>query len=115
LTRTAYVVLGAIHYDRKTTPAELASFIGIHGAAITRHLDRIEKLGFVERHRSEVDRRSIHLELTPDGIDAVRRGRRGSNTANERFTAGLAEAEIDQFRSTLRKMMANADEAPAEL
>jgi DNA-binding MarR family transcriptional regulator len=115
LTRTAYVVLGAIHYDRRTTPAELASFIGIHGAAITRHLDRIEERGYVVRRRSTSDRRSIRLELTPQGVRAVHRGRRGSDATNERFRAGLTQTEIDQFRSTILKMLANADEAPADL
>jgi DNA-binding MarR family transcriptional regulator len=115
LTRTAYSVLGAIHYDRKTTPAELASFIGIHGAAITRHLDRIEERGYVVRRRSTSDRRSIRLELTPEGVRAAQRGRRGSDATNERFRSGLSQTEIDQFRSTIRKMLANANEAPADL
>ena len=64
ITRATFALLSAIYHDKKTTPAALASFIGIDGAAITRHLDRIEKQGLILRERSVADRRSVNLKLT---------------------------------------------------
>lgn len=112
ITRGAYAVLSAIHFDKKTKPAELAVFIGVDGAVVTRHLDRLEKSGFIGRKPDVIDRRSIDINLTPKGQQAVQHGCAGSKATNKKFTAGLTASEIDSLQSMIRKMLANAD-APA--
>ena len=47
VTRASWGILSAIKHHDVTTPAALASFIDIDRAAITRHLDRIEKQGLI--------------------------------------------------------------------
>ena len=110
ITRGAYAVLSAIHHDKKATPAELANFLGIDGAAITRHLDRIEKMGLIQRKPSATDRRSVDIGLTPKGVRTVRRGRADSEATNRKFTEGLTPAQADELRSTIRTMLANANQ-----
>ena len=67
VSRATCAILIAITNDKKTTPASLASFIGIDAAAITRHLDRLEKQGLLVRERSTTDRRVVNLKLTRKG------------------------------------------------
>jgi DNA-binding MarR family transcriptional regulator len=38
---------------------------------MTRLLDRLERLGYVDRHRSEVDRRMVKVTLTPKGASVL--------------------------------------------
>ncbi len=62
---------------------ELAAEEGISPPALSGYVDRLEKLGLVERVRSSDDRRRVGLVLTPVGTRLLRRVR-------ERRTAWLA-------------------------
>lgn len=115
ITRSAYAVLSAIYHDNKTTPAELAAFVGIDGAAITRHLDRVEKQGLIQRKPSTRDRRSIDISLTVEGVTTVRKGRADSEATNRKFTECLTQVQVDQFRSAVQLMMASTDQALEEM
>ena len=63
---------------------ELAEEERISAPALSGHVDRLERAGFIERVRSQVDRRRVGLVLTPEGERLLRRVR-------ERRTAWLAE------------------------
>ena len=115
ITRATYAVLSAIHHDKKATPAELANYLGVDGAAVTRHLDRIEKQGLIQRNPSATDRRSIDIGLTEEGIRVVRQGRADSQTTNEKFTAGLTAAEVNHLQSTIRAMLANVEQTVSDI
>ena len=115
MTRAAWAVLSAIFHDKKTTPAALASFIGIDGAAITRHLDRIEKQGLIVRDHSLSDRRSINIKVTKMGERLAPKIADESKATNEKFLAGMNSSEMDQFVAMARKMLANADAVPNKI
>ena len=115
VTRGAFAVLSAIYNENKTKPAELAAFLGIDGAAVTRHLDRIERRGLIERKPSTTDRRSTDLKLTTEGRWAVRQGHASSTATNEKFTTGLTETEVNRFESVIRTMLAESDAAISEI
>jgi len=115
VTRTAWAVLSAIRHHDVTTPATLASFIGIDRAAITRHLDRIEEQGLVVRDRSSTDRRSVNLMLTPKGERLVPELAAESEAANAKFTACLTNNENESIQSLIRQMLANSDSVVPDL
>lgn len=115
VTRATSAVLIAISRDRKTTPAALASFIGIDAAAITRHVDRGEKQGLLVRQRSTEDRRSINLKLTRKGTALVPKLIAESQATNELFLTGLTRSEIGGIQSVIRKMLSNVDAVPREI
>jgi DNA-binding MarR family transcriptional regulator len=56
-----------------STPKDLAVMLGISGATITHLVDRLEKLGDVERVAHEVDRRIKLLVPTKQGAAKIRR------------------------------------------
>ena len=109
ITRGAYAVLSAIHHDKKTRPAELANYLGVDAAAITRHLDRVEELGLIERKPNPADRRSTQIELTTDGRRVVSRGRSSSEATNEKFTACLTADEVECFQTIMQAMLERSD------
>ncbi len=115
VSRAACAILSAITNDRKTTPATLASFIGIDGAAITRHLDRLEKQGLVARERSTTDRRVVNLKLTSKGSRLVPKLVADSKAFNTKFLAALTPAEQRGFQQLIRKMLANSDVVPGDI
>lgn len=115
ITRASWAVLSAILHHDKTTPAALASFIGIDRAAVTRHLDRIEKQGLVVRDQCPNDRRSINLVLTEAGKSLATKLAADSKATNARFTAGLTQSETAKLHSIIQKMLSNSDVVPATL
>ena len=115
VTRATFAVLSAVFHDKKTTPAALASFIGIDGAAITRHLDRIEKQGLILRERSVADRRSVNLKLTRKGSGLVPKLVAESKATNQKFLAGLTSTEIKGFQRAIRKLLSNGDVVPPDI
>ena len=115
VTRATCAILSAIFHDKKNTPATLASFIGIDGAAITRHLDRIEKQGLVVREHSTTDRRSVNLKLTRKGSRLVPRLVADSKATNAKFLEGLTRPESERLQRVIRKMLSNADVAPSDI
>ena len=55
--------------------AELAAEEGISAPAMSGHVDRLEKVGLIERERSSDDRRRVGLRLTDEGERLMRRVR----------------------------------------
>jgi DNA-binding MarR family transcriptional regulator len=53
--------------------AELAAEEGISPPAMSGHVDRLERVGLIERVRSTEDRRRVGLRLTDDGLRLMRR------------------------------------------
>ena len=80
--------------------AELAAEEGISPPALSGHIDRLEKVGLIERQRSSEDRRRVGLRLTDEGERLLRRvrarrttwlaGRLGSLTPDELATIAAA-------------------------
>ncbi len=109
VTRASWAVLSAIQHHDKTTPAVLASFIGIDRAAITRHLDRLEKQGLIHRDRSITDRREVNLKMTQKGISLTSELAAESVATNTKFTAGLTQSENAAVQTSIKKMLSNSD------
>jgi DNA-binding MarR family transcriptional regulator len=115
VTRVSWAVLGAITYDGKTTPSELADFLKIDRAAITRLLDKLDDQGLVSRTRRDSDRRSVTLQVTPKGKALSADLLQLSNSVNELFVTGLSPKEAEQYIATVKKMLANGDKSVGTL
>lgn len=115
ITRVAWAVLGAIHSDEKSTPSELAEFLSIDRAAITRLLDKLEKQNLIVRHRTDDDRRSVSLLMTPKGEALSVELAKESDAVNTQFSDGLTPEEVEQYIATVRKILANGKKAVTAL
>jgi len=93
-----------------STASELCQIMWHDTGALTRLLDQLEELGYVERQRSTSDRRVIQLQLTAAGrrktTDLTPLTVDRLNTA----LAGFSKAEFDQLMLLLKKFIANLRE-----
>jgi len=115
VSRAAVAILSAMVNDGKATPASLATFIGIDGAAVTRHLDRLEEQGLLVRERSTTDRRVVNLKLTRKGSRLVPKLVADSKATNAKFLAGLTSAEKKGLQEIIQKMLAESDLVPRDI
>ena len=89
---------------------DLAADVGIEGATLTHHLNRMEAAGLVKRARDPQDRRVQVVALTPEGDDEFRTLLRHVQTFDRRLRAGFTDEELSTFRSLLERLVANATE-----
>ena len=84
-------LLVAIKYAPGVGIRELAARERVSPPAMTKHVDRLERAGLVDRTQSDDDRRRVGLTLTRDGHRVLRRVR-------SRRTAWLASrlGELDE-------------------
>ncbi|HLW91265.1 MAG TPA: MarR family winged helix-turn-helix transcriptional regulator [Roseiarcus sp.] len=88
----------------RSTPSSLADILGISLSSISQMVDRLVRLGFLNRHEDEMDRRRKTIEVTPKAkafLDQLRMLR-----ADE-FVAGAA-ALTSETRNLLKTAIARA-------
>ena len=115
LTRMSYAVLGAMVFDDKTTPSEIAEFLGVDRAAVTRLLDKLEAQNLISRSKSADDRRSISINPTQQGTKTATQIQKQSRAVNAQFSEALGAKGQERFIEMVKIMLAQADSQPASL
>src|SRR4051794_33926278 len=59
--------------ERRLKVSELADAVALSPTAMSRFVDRVEAAGHVRREAVPGDRRSLHVVLTDDGVELLRR------------------------------------------
>jgi len=102
-----WLILNALTHERLATQVDLARALGIEGPTLTRHLDRLERTGLVQRLPGDVDRRTQRLEITASGVAAQERIRGAVVQFDRRLRSGLSDDELERLRSLLARLVAN--------
>lgn len=89
---------------------DLAHRVSLGKSTLTNALDRLEASGDVRRVRSDEDRRSITVELTPKTAATRQIYEEVSLAMNEQFYREIPDDEIDAFEATLKRILANLEE-----
>jgi len=93
-----WIVLTKLHERTATTASDLCRAMSHDTGALTRLLDQLEELGYVERKRSGEDRRVVQLRLTAAG-------RRRSLELTPLIVDLLNDALVDFSKSELQELM----------
>ena len=107
-TWTALVVLYS-QLERRMLPSALATVIHASRTHCSRIADDLVKKGWVERAASDVDRREVFMQLTPEGqtlVETLQPLRRQQYRA---LWAGFSEKEMGQMDTLLRKLLGVLD------
>ncbi len=65
----------AMHFGEKIRVSDISNRMRVSPPTITQHLNNLESQGFVERIKSESDKREVNITLTDKGAEALRRHR----------------------------------------
>jgi DNA-binding MarR family transcriptional regulator len=85
--------------------AELAAEEGISPPAMSGHVDRLERAGFLTRERSPDDRRRVGLRLTDDGERLMRRIRARRTTWLADRLRTLDEPALESVEAAIPALM----------
>ena len=96
----------------RMSPTDLARTLLLTTASVTHRVDRLERAGLVRRIPSPANRRSILVELTPQGLDIVERAVEAHAVAEEQAVSALDPAERERLASLLRKLLLAFGDTP---
>jgi DNA-binding MarR family transcriptional regulator len=107
-------LLVAIKYAPGVGVGELAARERVSAAAMSKHVDRLERAGLAERRPSEDDRRRVGLTLTDEGQRVLRRvrSRRTAWLASRLGTLTADELEAVEAAVEPLSRLLHEDERP---
>jgi DNA-binding MarR family transcriptional regulator len=104
-TLPRFDVLAALYRRREgVTMSDLSRMLLVSNGNATAVVDRLEGDGHVRRTPSEVDRRTVHVALTPEGLKAFEAMAEGHEAEVARLFADLSEEELDQMTAILKRV-----------
>jgi DNA-binding MarR family transcriptional regulator len=90
--------------DGGLTPRELSGCLQVTPATVTGNLNALEGEGLIERVRIRGDRRVVHIRLTTDGREKVRKWRSMFEGELKEHFASLSDDELRQLASLLARL-----------
>jgi DNA-binding MarR family transcriptional regulator len=105
------LVLGILRDHGTMPPSEIGERLQVTRATVTGVVDSLERRGFVRRSPHPADRRSLLVEITPEGL-AVLAALRTLVHRNERaWMEVLSEAELRAYIDILHRIQDNVTAA----
>ena len=106
-TLSTWLVLVSLVARTHGSQRDLAEAVGVEGATLTHHLNRMETAGLVVRQRDPDNRRVHQVELTESGEAAFQGLRQRAAAFDERLRAGFTDHELTQLRGFLDRLRTN--------
>ena len=102
-----WLVLTSLKAQQHAMQRDIADELGIEGATLTHHLNRMERAGLVTRERDPRNRRAHRVELTGEG-EAMFFGLLETVTAfDQALRAGLGDDDVAVLGGLLARLRAN--------
>ena len=99
-----FFLLGYLANENFLTMTDISKKMGHSTAAATGLVDRLEKLGYVQRLLASEDRRKVMVQITRKGIDLVERIREDIVSSLVALMVDLDENEQDALLKTYGKI-----------
>jgi MarR family transcriptional regulator, transcriptional regulator for hemolysin len=104
-----WLILVALKQGEHTMQRDLADAIGIEGATLTHHLNRMETDGLVQRERVAGNRRTQLVTLTSAGEALFIRLRHAVVAFDKQLRRGIRNDELDTIRTLFARLRANVE------
>lgn len=105
LTLSQVVSLASLGYKDSRKMSELAESVSMNMSAMTGIVDRLIKIGLVERMRSRKDRRAVIVKLTPKGRKIVKKIQEHRYRETQEIIEYLDEKEREDFIKGFEKVV----------
>ena len=86
------------------TPSDISRELMVTLGTVTTSLNNLERKGYIERRRSEVDRRVVHLNLTKNGRLLYRLHKRFHNRMVMQVVDGMSPEERQVMQKGLQNL-----------
>lgn len=107
LTRAQWQVLTYVGRNEGTNQVGLAEFMEVEPITLSRHIDRMQAAGLVERRPDPADRRAYRLYLTDKGRPLLDQLRSLGGCVMDEVFAGVSKEDTERLVDTLLVMRGN--------
>ncbi|QRV18097.1 MarR family winged helix-turn-helix transcriptional regulator [Lacrimispora saccharolytica] len=111
ITRSQWIALYYIKNNNMITQKQLSDKMSLKEPSVVRLVDKMEILGWVNRVNNESDKRTKLLTLTSNGQKIETEMQAIAEKFKSDVLNGLSQQDLDNFKSTLSKMLENIDSA----
>lgn len=94
-------MLAYLHVYQPTPVSELHRVFGVKRSTLTSRLDRMERLGLVERTVAPDDRRSFLVTLAKSGEATAERIQRQTTSLENRIRSRVSASDIEGFNNVM--------------
>jgi MarR family transcriptional regulator, organic hydroperoxide resistance regulator len=108
VTNPQFFVLYMIRENGPCKVTALADQMEVKPSAITVMIDRLVKQGYVTREHDVIDRRSVLVDITENGREAVKQSEEQSNEIIGRYFENVSPEDAEQMIQTLEKLTAES-------
>ena len=105
LTMTQAGILFLLKHRDMRTMSELGEVFDIDNSAVTRLVDRLEKIGIVERHPAPGDRRAFRIHVTPKGLESLEKAKKVIMGVNEELKKGFTTEEVELYKKVMTSIL----------
>ncbi len=107
------LVLGLLRDHGSMSPSEIGERLIVTRATVTGVVDSLERRGYVRRQPNPSDRRSVIIELTPDGLAVVAEVRTRIHRQEREWLAAITDDELAAYIDLLHRIQASVSEGDA--
>jgi len=104
LTRTQFCLLKLITLNAELQLSQLAKYLGVSPAAITKNADKLEEMGLLTRDPCAEDRRATLLSASDEGLRVVGEYEELKETRIAPVVSSLEESELDELCDLLEAL-----------
>ena len=94
-------ILFSLKFGNGLSMNQLSQILSIDNAAVTRHVDTLERNGLVKREQDADDRRKMIIRITEKGIAEADKLKVIARRINSMIKEGFSEEEVEVFKSIL--------------
>jgi len=105
-----FTVLRALEDDRTLRVSDVARRVNSTNSYVTLTSEKLVKKGYIIRERNDVDRRSVYLTLTDEGLDLVKKMDEIVYAYYDKAFGDISEEEMHQVINILQKFKPNVRE-----
>lgn len=105
LTISQFQYIDAIHQLSEPTISAVAERLGFSKPSVTAGINKLVRLGFVNKTQSILDKRAWHVHLTESGERLVEAKYQALQAYGQALNAALSPEEARQFEALLQKIV----------
>ena len=104
LATTDELILQGLLLGGRSTASEVATEVQLTSGSMTAAINRLVKLGLVERQRTDLDRRKVYLDLTETGRDAAKISFKAQQKELKKVLKDFTERELALMAGILKRL-----------
>jgi DNA-binding MarR family transcriptional regulator len=108
ITYPQYLVLNALNEEDGMTIGAIADRLALESSTVTPPVKRLELAGLVERRRSKIDERQVHVWLTEAGLALLSQSKCLGDTLVER--SAMTMEQIERLNQQVRALTSTLGE-----